>query len=216
MANGLDDKWFPTISNPQNATQAMHNGAYAASLVAAVTGAINIAAIYTQTPIMGAHGWGLIDATLFAIVAWRVYRLSLPWAIAGLVLYILERVSAIILHPQLTFRLVVVVMVLPYYWNAIRGGLYLRRIKTANLPLIAAEELRVSTQAFESDSSSSYSASVHESRIPQANEDEYSEFLECMRRGERKFQKAGYTLHEEYAAWLKDRRKRLARAQAAQ
>ncbi|UWZ82692.1 hypothetical protein [Occallatibacter riparius] len=215
MANGLDDKWFPTISNPQNATQAMHNGAYAASLVAVVTGAINVAAILTQTPVLGAHGWGLIDATLFAVVAWRVYRLSLPWAIAGLVLYILERVSAILLHPHLTYRIVIILMVLPYYWNAIRGGLYLRRTKTANSPLITPEELKASIQPFESNTLHSHSASVQESRMPQANEDEYSEFLECMRRGERKFQKAGYTLHQEYAAWLKDYRKKRALAEAA-
>jgi hypothetical protein len=216
MANGLDDKWFPSITNPQNATQAMHNGACAAGLCAAVTGVLNVAAIYADHPIMGMSGWGLIDAAVFAVVAWRVYRLSLPWAIAGLVLYVLERLNTIIQHPQLTFRAVLIVMVLPYYWNAIRGGLYLRRTRTPNSPLITAEELRASIQPFEGDTSRSYSASVQESRIPQSNDDEYSEFLECMRRGERKFQKAGYTLHEEYAAWLKDRRKKLAITRAAE
>ena len=53
-------------------------------------------------------------------------------------------------------------------------------------------------------------------RLPESSNDEYNEFLNCMKCGERKFQAAGRTVQEEYAAWLKDRRKRLATSSPAQ
>ena len=52
-------------------------------------------------------------------------------------------------------------------------------------------------------------------RLPECTNAEYDEFLACMRRGERKFQTAGRTLRDEYAAWLKDYRRRMARSDAA-
>src|SRR5208337_742749 len=51
--------------------------------------------------------------------------------------------------------------------------------------------------------------------LPECTHEEYNEFLNCLKRGERKFQTAGRTVHDEYAAWLKDYRKKLALAQAA-
>jgi len=53
-------------------------------------------------------------------------------------------------------------------------------------------------------------------RMPECSNDEYTEFLNCMRRGERKFQTAGRTVQEEYAAWLKDHRNKLARTKPAE
>jgi hypothetical protein len=211
MANGLDDKWFPSITNPQNAAQAMHNGACIAGLCAAIRIAINVAAIYAQHPIMGVSGWGLIDGVLLAVAAWRVYRLSLPWAIAGLVLYILGRIVTMVNHPQTIFRVVFTVMVLPYFWNAVRGGLYLGRTRTRATDSAPIPEA-VATEAFKGETVRKASGGSQRSLMPESSIDEYSEFLECMRRGERKFQKLGRTVHEEFAAWLKDRHRRLARA----
>jgi hypothetical protein len=43
-------------------------------------------AIATKEPFLGIDRWGLIDAGLFAVVAWRVFRFSFPWAVFGLLL----------------------------------------------------------------------------------------------------------------------------------
>jgi hypothetical protein len=218
MANGLDDKWFPTITNQRNATQAMQLGATAAALRAALRLAVSLIAIYSGEPVLGRAGVGLFLAAFYFIAAWRVHRLSLPWAIAGLTVYTVDKLVGLLQTPRLGLLVFASLLFLPYYWNAVRGGLFLRKVQRAQSapPAQAAiAEAQEEKQVLEIVSSYRRSTDVHESRMPQSNEDEYSEFLECMRRGERKFQKAGYTLHQEYAAWLKDHRKKRALVQAA-
>lgn len=236
MALGRGE-WFLTIDRPENATRAMHYGSGAAVIFALVTAVINGAALYLGYPVMGAHGWGLIDAALLAVIAWRVWRLSLPWAIVGLVMFTLE-VLYKFSHSTSILRSGIVGAFLwgPCFVNAVRGGLYLRKLKSISVARAeiansgeadsktqvptditeAAQVLRdEENRKFSQKSHARKKAEPEPSRLPECTGEEYNEFLNCMRRGERKFQRAGYTLHDEYAAWLKDRRKRLARMEAA-
>lgn len=84
-------KWWPSIESQSNATDVMHFAAFTAGLSAFVTAGISLDAIYEGHAVMGISGWALVDAAVFAIVAWRIYRLSLPWAIVGLALFTVEK-----------------------------------------------------------------------------------------------------------------------------
>jgi len=46
-------------------------------------------------------------------------------------------------------------------------------------------------------------------RMPESTHEEYVLFLTYMRQGRRRFQTAGSTIHQEFAAWLKHHRRRV-------
>jgi hypothetical protein len=81
---------WPDITNEVEAKKATRSGAYAAVIVAVLTAAISLIAIGSKKPLMGMDGWGMVDALLFAVIAWRVFKFSFPWAVAGLLLYGVE------------------------------------------------------------------------------------------------------------------------------
>jgi hypothetical protein len=49
---------------------------------------------------------------------------------------------------------------------------------------------------------------VESAPMPRGTQDDYAEFLEYMRQGKRKFQRAGRSMNDEFAAWRADRDKR--------
>jgi hypothetical protein len=212
MASGKSSSWWPSIQNPETAVKAMQFGAYTAALSAILTAGISGAAIYLRHPVLGMDAWALVDATLFAIVAWRVYRQSLPWSIAGLVIFSLERLLAFISNPHLIIGgVIATVIFLPYYVNAVRGGLYLRAARRPDLaPIPKAEVKSVS----EVNTSINRPVEIPAAQPSLPTNDEYSEFLSYLKRPDRKFQKARDTVQDEFAAWLKDHRKRAALAGA--
>jgi len=78
---------WPAITNEVEAKRAARSGAYAAVIVAVLTSAISLIAIGAKEPILGMDGFGMVDALLFVVIAWRVFRFSLPWAVVGLLFY---------------------------------------------------------------------------------------------------------------------------------
>lgn len=81
---------WPVVTNEEEAKKAAKRGAYAATLVAVLTAAVALIAIGAKGPIMGMDGWAMLDALLFALIAWKIFKLSFPWAIVGLLLYLAE------------------------------------------------------------------------------------------------------------------------------
>ena len=78
-------KWlWPQIASSKEAIDAAFQSALWAFLVASITAIIAVVAIFVDHPVIGLDGWALIDAGLFAIIGWRVSKLSLPWAVFGL------------------------------------------------------------------------------------------------------------------------------------
>jgi glucose uptake protein GlcU len=82
--------FWPSILNEDDAREAARRAGGFAWLVARVTTLIAIASIVLGHPIAGASGRSLLDAALFAVVGWRTWRFSFPWALAGLLLYLFE------------------------------------------------------------------------------------------------------------------------------
>src|ERR1035437_9839875 len=77
---------WPAITNEEEAKKAAKTGAYAPVLIAVCSCVLALIAIATKEPVLGIDGWGMVDAFLFAVIAWRTFRFSFPWAVFGLLL----------------------------------------------------------------------------------------------------------------------------------
>jgi len=88
---------WPDVSTLDGARSACRTGAAFAVIVAVLTGGVAILAALGvhlfPTSVFDASA--LIDAALFAVVAWGLYRYSRVAAVAGLVIYLAERVYMI-------------------------------------------------------------------------------------------------------------------------
>jgi hypothetical protein len=186
MGKGEIDSFWPSIENPERAVTVMHYGAGFAAFSALVTAGISIAAIYLDHPIVGIDGWALVDAGLYSIIAWRVYRLSLPWSIAGLIMFTFERLFGLMQHLNLG-AIIFTIFFFPYYLNAVRGALYLR---SARIPALAPVP------------------------IAEATMDDHEAFREHMMQSHRPFRKPGISMNEEFNLWLADRQEKRASAAA--
>lgn len=81
---------WPVITNDEEAKKAARSAAYVAATVAVLTCVVSIVALITKEPFSGIDGWGILDALLFAVIAWRIFKLSFPWALSALLLYCAE------------------------------------------------------------------------------------------------------------------------------
>ena len=81
---------WPVITNEDEAKNAAKSGGVGALFVTVCTGGIAIVAISTGRSYAGIDGYGLVDASLFALIAWRLFRYSFAWAVFGLVMMFAE------------------------------------------------------------------------------------------------------------------------------
>ena len=118
---------WPVITNENEAKNAAKSGAYMALFVTACTGGLAILAIATGRSYAGIDGLGLVDATLFALIAWRLFRYSLPWAVFGLVLALAELCWKLYSYPS-SVGVLTVIIVLSLI-ASLRGTYFLRNEK---------------------------------------------------------------------------------------
>lgn len=86
--------WWPDVSTPDGAGYATRQACHAAILVTIVTtimAALGLAGVELLRK-MGADGYALIDAGIFAVVAFGLSRRSRVAAWVGLVIYVLDRI----------------------------------------------------------------------------------------------------------------------------
>ena len=84
--------FWPDVSTLESAVWAINQGVWAAAFVAVVTGIVASVALVTHKPVLGVGGSGLLDAVIFAAVAFGVHKKSRFAAVSGLVIYLLERI----------------------------------------------------------------------------------------------------------------------------
>ena len=94
-------------------------------LFAVVAVLIAILSLAYHEPIYGMNGgWALLDAGLFAVIGWRISRLSRAWAVVGLCFYLLEWLTSIGTRAFTVGdvpRGIVAITFLTVYINALRG-----------------------------------------------------------------------------------------------
>ena len=71
--------------------------------------------------------WILVDAILFAVIAWRLWRKSRAWAVVGLAFMVLENVDKLKSAPS-TFGVITIILSLAIV-NAVSRGLRISQVQ---------------------------------------------------------------------------------------
>jgi len=124
QGNAFWNLW-PQIESRGGAIQVTRQGVVAASLSCGLT---TIAAVLS---LMGFSPFQLLDAAIFAVIAWRIYRLSFSWSIFGLTWFLIEKADQVRTGtPKISIIgwLVAAAFVMCYV-NSIRATYFLRRNK---------------------------------------------------------------------------------------
>jgi ABC-type polysaccharide/polyol phosphate export permease len=112
--------YWPKIEDEPSAEAATKPAVGASCFVAAVTGLLAVLSIFYHKPIVGLDGWGLVDAIIFALIAWRISKVSRAWAVVGLLMYLLEVGYKLATNPSSALGIVTIIFILTYI-NGIRG-----------------------------------------------------------------------------------------------
>ena len=117
---------IPEINSRESAIQVTRQGVLAAVFTCVTTVIVGVLSL------LGFNPYSLVDAIIFAVVAWRIYRLSFSWSVIGLVLFTIEKVDQLfksaIVHPNI-FGWIVAAVLAMCYVNSIRATWYLRKNK---------------------------------------------------------------------------------------
>ena len=128
--------YWQDVNDKESAAYATRLAMWASYIVAGATTLLAVLSITSGKAILGVSGWSLLDAVLFAIIGWRISRLSRAWAIVGLCLYILEAVSSIGSR-GLGIGVLTIIFIIAYI-NAVRGTFaYHRLAKLEQTPVVA-------------------------------------------------------------------------------
>jgi len=121
--------WWPSVETEEEAKGAAHQGAGAAVCVASVTALFSVLAMFNIRILPGFSPLSLVDAGLFAFMAWRIYRMSRAWALVGLLGYVSERAYSIYAGGSTaTAGWVVGVVILLGFVNGVRGAFAYHRL----------------------------------------------------------------------------------------
>ena len=123
--------WFwPTIVDVSSAKEAAKGGFWAALFVAVVTAIVATIAMVGHTTIMGAGPWAYVDAALFGLIAWKIKSYSKFFAVAGIVLFIIEKLS--LASSQGATGLPLALIILLMFINGARGVFAYHRLSVAS------------------------------------------------------------------------------------
>lgn len=122
---------FPAIASISDAQTVGRQGTWAACFVAGTTTVVALASIFKILPSdFPINGWSLIDAALYAMIAWGIYRMSRIAALIGLIGYCLERIyMQIALGPSFGAGIFVTLLIMFAFINSVRGTFAYHRMK---------------------------------------------------------------------------------------
>lgn len=135
-ANQKTKNWFwPPVDSLDAAKEAAKQGAIAAAIVAGITALFAILSLFgvALTSI-----WALVDAGLFALIAFGIYKMSRIAAVIGILLYLWGQLSQILATGKTNFILVFLFTL--YFIHAIRGTFAYHKLKKQQ-PERAVEEI---------------------------------------------------------------------------
>jgi hypothetical protein len=118
---------WPEIIDEDSARDAAHMAGGWAAVVAGLTAILAIVSMVGGVSIMGIRSLSLIDAALFAIVAWQTWRGSRAFAVAGLSLYSVGVLYNIVTHPPGVGVLTIIIMLALI--NGVRGTFGLHKFE---------------------------------------------------------------------------------------
>lgn len=118
---------WPEIVDEDSARDAAHRAGGWAAVVAGLTGLLAIVSMVGGVSLMGIRPLSLIDAALFAIVAWQTWGGSRAFAVAGLSLYSVGVLYGIVTHPPGVSILTIIIMLALI--NGVRGTFGLHKFE---------------------------------------------------------------------------------------
>ena len=86
------DGFWPTIVNQETAQKASRSGFWAAVFIAVVSGGAGALA-YANINILNLSSLAMIDGLIFAVIAFGIYKNSRVASVAGLFMYIVQRID---------------------------------------------------------------------------------------------------------------------------
>ena len=128
------NNFLPPIESLSDAQKVARMGTWAACFVTGMTAILAIASIAGVLPSgIPIDGWALVDAAIFAAIAWGIYQMSRVAAVAGLVIYILEKIYMhAVAGASIGAGLLVSLLITLAFVNAVRGTFAYHRMKQAD------------------------------------------------------------------------------------
>ena len=117
---------LPEIDSRVSAIQVTRQGVLAAALSCAITAVVSILSVGGFNP------YNLLDAVIFCVVAWRIYRLSLTWSVFGLIWFLIEKIYQLVDNTRTrpnVFGWIIAAAFVMCYVNSIRATWFLRKNK---------------------------------------------------------------------------------------
>jgi hypothetical protein len=112
---------WPEITNAEEADHATKMGSGAATVIAAVTAIIATVTVFTNAPILGINATAYIDVTIFAFIAWGIRCRSNFVAVAGLVIFALDKGHQFWVQPKSLAGLTVSIFLFCGFISGVRG-----------------------------------------------------------------------------------------------
>jgi hypothetical protein len=120
---------WPTIVDDVSARKAARNGFASCMWVAGLSLMAGILSLF-GIKIGNFDAWIIVDASMFAIIGWRVYKLSRTWAVLGLILFLAEIYYKVASGERAGIGVVTVILLLGFF-NGVRGTFALHRFEAA-------------------------------------------------------------------------------------
>jgi hypothetical protein len=124
--------WWPKITDQATAIEASKAGYWAAVMVASITAIFATIALVTQKELATLDASAYFDAVLFFIIAWRIKNYSKLFAIAGILLFILEKIMLAQTQGAKGWPLAIVLLLM--FISGVRGVFAYHKYSTSNKP----------------------------------------------------------------------------------
>ena len=122
----MSNWYWEDVSDLGGAEKAINGGFWAAVIVACITALVALLSL-AGVQLLGLDVWALFDAALFAAIAVGIKRKSRFAAVAGLSLYIFERIY--MMQRSGARGIVMGVLFTLFFINAVRGSFAYHRLK---------------------------------------------------------------------------------------
>lgn len=132
---------WPEITDLESAASAARSGFWAAAIVAAVTAAVATWAAVSGSSVLSINSWAYLDAILFAVIAWRIRRYSRAFAVAGMLLFTVEKALLFVENGAAGWPLALVLLLM--FIAGVRGTVAYHRFSTlaAGVPPLPGPEV---------------------------------------------------------------------------
>jgi hypothetical protein len=125
------NNWWEAISSIDAAKKLASQGTWAAGFVSAVTLLLTVVGITFGASVEGLptfDAWSFIDVGIYVAIARYIYKMSRIAAVAGLILYTLDRIYLLVLTNLSGSAIPMSIIVILMFVNAIRGTFAYHRL----------------------------------------------------------------------------------------